>query len=84
MHLEEKFSGPINLGNPVEFTILELANIIKELTDTQSKIISKPLPQDDPKQRKPDIALAKVKLNWEPKIALKEGLLKTIEYFKQW
>jgi len=83
MDMKENFPGPINLGNPVEFTILELANIVKELTKSQSKIILKPLPQDDPRQRQPDISLAKEKLNWEPKIHLKEGLLKTIAYFSK-
>lgn len=82
MALEENFPGPMNLGNPVEFTILELANLVKEMTGSKSKIILNPLPQDDPKQRQPNITLAKNKLNWEPKITLKEGLIKTIDYFK--
>ncbi len=83
MNLDEPFPGPMNLGNPGEFTILELANEIKSLVNSNSKIILRPLPQDDPKQRQPDITLAKAKLNWEPKIALKEGLIKTIHYFEQ-
>ena len=74
--------GPINLGNPDEFTILELAQKIIELTNSKSKIIFKELPQDDPKQRQPDIVLAKTKFNWQPKIKLEDGLIKTIEYFK--
>ena len=74
--------GPINLGNPDEFTILELAQKIIELTNSKSKLIFKTLPQDDPKQRQPDITLAKQKLNWQPKIKLQDGLIKTIEYFK--
>ena len=74
--------GPINLGNPDEFTILELAKKIIKLTNSKSKIIFKELPQDDPKQRQPDIVLAKTKFNWQPKIKLEDGLIKTIEYFK--
>ena len=74
--------GPINLGNPDEFTILELAKKIIKLTNSKSKIIFKELPQDDPKQRQPDITVAKQKLNWQPKIKLQDGLIKTIEYFK--
>ena len=79
---DDDFVGPVNVGNPVEFTILQLAEKVIELTGSKSKIIYKPLPQDDPLQRKPDISLAKEKLNWEPKIPLNKGLLKTIEYFK--
>lgn len=82
MDLSENYPGPMNLGNPVEFTILELANLIKEMTNSKSNIILNPLPQDDPKQRRPDITLAKEKLNWQPSIALKEGLIKTIDYFR--
>lgn len=76
------FVGPVNLGNPGEFTIIELAQKVIELTGSQSEIIFKPLPSDDPKQRCPDITLAKAKLDWEPKISLEQGLVKTIEYFK--
>jgi len=75
--------GPINLGNPDEFTILELAQKIIKLTNSKSKIIFKELPQDDPKQREPDITLAKTKLNWQPKVKLEEGLIKTIKYFEE-
>jgi UDP-glucuronate decarboxylase len=78
----ENFIGPVNLGIPKEFTIKELAKKVLELTGSKSKIVYKPLPQDDPKRRCPDISLAKEKLNWEPKINLEEGLKKTIEYFK--
>ncbi|MGC8765587.1 MAG: UDP-glucuronic acid decarboxylase family protein [Brevinematia bacterium] len=78
----ENFSGPVNLGNPDEFTILELAKLVLELTGSKSKIVYKPLPPDDPKQRQPDITLAKEKLGWRPKIKLREGLIKTIEYFE--
>lgn len=77
----DDFVGPVNLGNPNEFTMLELAQKVLELTNSKSKLIFEPLPQDDPKQRQPNIDLAKEKLNWEPKIQLEEGLTKTIEYF---
>ncbi|RDU58624.1 UDP-glucuronic acid decarboxylase family protein [Helicobacter sp. MIT 99-5507] len=83
MNSKDGFYGPINIGNPNEFSILELAQNILELTKSKSKLIFKPLPQDDPKQRKPDISLAKKELNFEPKTELKEGLLKTIQYFKK-
>ncbi len=76
------FIGPVNLGNPNEFSMLELADQIIRLTGSKSKITFKPLPMDDPQQRQPNIELAKEKLHWEPKIQLSEGLLKTIEYFK--
>ncbi|MEL0644035.1 UDP-glucuronic acid decarboxylase family protein [Olleya sp. Ti.3.14] len=77
------FLGPVNLGNPNEFTMLELAETIIRLTNSKSKLIFMPLPQDDPKQRQPDISLAKAKLNgWEPNIQLEDGLTKTIAYFK--
>jgi len=80
---QEGFIGPVNLGNPGEFTILELAKKVIQFTGSKSKIVFKELPIDDPKQRKPDISLAKEKLNWEPKIRLDEGLKKTIDYFKK-
>ncbi len=83
MNSPNDFLGPVNLGNPNEFTMLELAETIIKLTNSTSKIIFMPLPKDDPKQRQPDISLAKEKLNgWEPKIQLEEGLQKTISYFK--
>lgn len=81
MATSDDFIGPINIGNPNEFTIRQLAEKVIELTGAQSKIIYKPLPNDDPKQRQPDISLAKSKLDWEPTIQLNEGLIKTIEYF---
>ena len=81
MMQRDSFIGPVNLGNPSEFTISSLAQKIIELTGSKSKIIYKDLPQDDPKQRSPDIRLARRKLGWEPKIKLEEGLKKTIEYF---
>ena len=83
MNTDNSFIGPVNIGNPNEFTMLELAQKVIELTDSKSKIVFCPLPSDDPKQRKPDIQLAKTRLNWEPEIQLQEGLLKTIDYFKQ-
>ena len=76
------FVGPVNIGNPSEFSILELANEVLALTNSKSKLIFHPLPQDDPKQRKPDISLAKKELDWQPKVALKDVLVKTIEYFE--
>lgn len=82
MNSRDGFTGPVNLGNPGEFTMLELANKVIELTDSNSKIVYKPLPQDDPTQRKPVIDLAKKELDWEPTIMLEEGLKRTIEYFK--
>jgi UDP-glucuronate decarboxylase len=81
MNSEKEFIGPINIGNPVEFTIIELAKLIIELTKSKSKLIYKQLPQDDPKQRRPNIELVKSKLNWEPKIQMGIGLPKTIDYF---
>ena len=80
--LPDDFLGPVNLGNPVEFTIKELAEHIVELTASKSELVYKPLPTDDPLQRKPDITLAKEKLGWEPDIQLKDGLIKTIAYFR--
>ena len=82
MENKEGFNGPVNLGNPVETSILDFAKFIIELTNSKSKIVFLPLPSDDPTQRKPDITLAKEKLNWEPVVNVKDGLLKTIEYFK--
>ena len=83
MNNKDKFIGPVNIGNPEEFTIQELAEkVLKLIPESRSKIIYKDLPADDPRQRKPDISLAKAKLGWEPKIKLEEGLKKTIEYFR--
>lgn len=81
MATEDEFIGPVNIGNPGEFTILQLAEKIIELTGSHSKIVYIPLPSDDPMQRKPDISLAQEKLGWQPKIGLDEGLRKTIAYF---
>ena len=82
MNSRDGFTGPVNLGNPAEFTMLELAQKVIELTGTNSKIVYLPLPQDDPTQRKPVIDLAEKELNWKPTIPLEEGLLKTIDYFR--
>jgi UDP-glucuronate decarboxylase len=81
MGTPENFIGPINIGNPGEFTILQLAQKIIELTNSKSKLVFLPLPQDDPIQRQPDITLAQDKLKWQPNISLEEGLIKTINYF---
>ncbi len=81
MNGPDDFTGPVNLGNPDEFTILELARKVIDLTGTRSKIVFNPLPSDDPRQRQPDITLAYNKLGWKPKIKLEEGLRKTIDYF---
>lgn len=78
----DDFIGPVNLGNPDEFTILELAERIIDITGSKSKVVFKPLPADDPKQRQPDTTLAKNKLDWTPKVKLEDGLKKTIEYFE--
>jgi UDP-glucuronate decarboxylase len=83
MESRDGLTGPVNMGNPDEFSMLELAETIIELTGSKSSIIHKPLPEDDPRQRRPDIHLAKTELGWEPKIALREGLKLTIGYFKQ-
>ncbi|HPT14793.1 MAG TPA: SDR family oxidoreductase [Bacteroidales bacterium] len=82
MGSRDEFTGPVNIGNPNEFTILELAEKVIDLTGSKSKIVRMPLPADDPMQRQPDISLAKKELDWEPKIQLEEGLRKTIAYFK--
>jgi len=79
---KDDFIGPVNIGNPGEFTIKELAEQVISLTGSKSGIVYKPLPSDDPKQRCPDISLAKKNLGWEPTIKLAEGLKKTIEYFR--
>lgn len=82
MATPDSFIGPINLGNPHEFTILQLAQKVIEMTDSKSKIVMRPLPQDDPKQRKPDITLAQKTIDYNPNILLEEGLKKTIAYFE--
>ncbi len=84
MHAPEEVTGPINLGNPGEFTMLELAQTVIQLTDSKSELVFEELPEDDPKQRQPDITQAKEKLGWEPKVDLAAGLKPTIKYFKQY
>jgi UDP-glucuronate decarboxylase len=83
MNSSPDLTGPINLGNPVEFTMLELAENVLRLTGSTSKLTFKPLPQDDPKQRQPNISMAKEKLGWQPKVSLEDGLVETIAYFKK-
>lgn len=82
MDSEPEFTGPVNLGNPGEFSIRERAETIIEIAGSRSKIVSRPLPSDDPKQRRPDISLAQEKLGWTPAIPLREGLARTIPYFE--
>ena len=82
MGSDREFTGPVNIGNPGEFTIRELAEAVIELTGAKTKLVMRPLPSDDPKQRRPDIALARDKLGWEPKIALRQGLERMIAYFR--
>jgi UDP-glucuronate decarboxylase len=82
MNGSDDFVGPVNIGNPDEFTIRQLAELTIELTGSKSKLVNRPLPQDDPTQRKPEIALARKHLGWEPKVKLREGLAKTIEWFR--
>ena len=83
MNSRDDFFGPINLGNPIEFSILDLAKKVIQLTGSNSKLLFKPLPEDDPKQRKPDIGLAEKELEWKPTIELNKGLERTINYFKE-
>jgi UDP-glucuronate decarboxylase len=83
MNSPDDLTGPVNLGNPVEFSILELAQKVIKMTGINSKIVTKPLPPDDPIQRKPDITLATKHLSWKPSVKLDEGLKKTIKYFKE-
>lgn len=82
METEVGFTGPVNVGNPSEFTMLELAELVLNLTKSRSRLVFRPLPSDDPRQRQPDIALAREKLNWEPKVSLHDGLQRTIAYFR--
>ncbi|MGN6136320.1 MAG: UDP-glucuronic acid decarboxylase family protein [Aureliella sp.] len=82
MNASDDFVGPVNIGNPGEFTIKELAELVIELTGVSSKLVLKPLPADDPTRRRPDITLAKSRLDWQPKVPLRDGLAKTIEWFR--
>jgi UDP-glucuronate decarboxylase len=81
MNTGDDVTGPVNIGNPNEFTIHELASMVIDLTGSRSRIVHRPLPQDDPRQRRPDISKADEFLNWAPKTALRNGLIRTIEYF---
>ena len=83
MNSSADFTGPINIGNPGEFTMLELADQVLKLTDSKSKLVFNPLPADDPKNRQPDISMVKSKLGWAPKVSLEDGLKETIDYFKR-
>lgn len=83
MESEPGFTGPVNMGNPGEFTMLELAEKVLKLVGEKSKLTFHPLPTDDPKQRQPDITLAKEKLGWEPRVALEDGLNETVAYFRK-
>ena len=83
MNTGPDFTGPVNIGNPVEFTMIELAELVLRLTGSKSKLIFKALPQDDPKQRKPNIQIATTKLDWIPKVSLNDGLLETVHYFRK-
>lgn len=83
MESADGFTGPVNLGNPCEFTMLELAEKVLQLTGSRSKLVFKPLPSDDPRQRQPDISLARAQLDWEPKVALEDGLKETVAYFRK-
>jgi UDP-glucuronate decarboxylase len=82
METPADFPGPINIGNPGEFTMLELAEMVLDLTRSTSRLVYQPLPADDPKQRQPDISLARDRLNWAPKVSLTDGLKETIAYFR--
>ncbi|MDB5557339.1 MAG: NAD-dependent epimerase/dehydratase, partial [Enterovirga sp.] len=82
MDTPPEVTGPINLGNPGEFSIAELADIVLDLTGSRSRVVYKPLPSDDPRQRRPDITIARTELGWEPKVQLREGLVRTIAYFE--
>jgi UDP-glucuronate decarboxylase len=83
MATDRSFTGPVNIGNPGEFTMLELAELVLRLSGSKSKLVYQALPSDDPKQRQPNIELAKQKLDWKPKVGLEDGLKETIAYFKK-
>ena len=83
METPDDFTGPVNLGNPGEFTIRELADTVIDITGSRSPLVFADLPENDPRQRQPDIALARSALNWEPEVALRDGLVKTVAYFEQ-
>jgi UDP-glucuronate decarboxylase len=81
---QEELVGPVNLGNPDEYSIKELALMIREIAGSSSEIVNRPLPKDDPVRRKPDIAIAKEKLGWAPQVAIREGLSRTVAYFREY
>jgi UDP-glucuronate decarboxylase len=83
MNSPDEIAGPMNLGNPDEFTIAELAEKVPKLTNSKSDLVYRPLPSDDPRQRKPDITYAQKTINWQPRVPLEDGLLRTIEYFDE-
>ena len=83
MGTDDTVTGPVNIGNPAEFSIRELANVVIDLTGSQSKVVSRPLPTDDPRQRQPDISLARRVLEWSPRTPLNDGLKRTIAYFEE-
>ena len=83
MNTDKEITGPFNLGNPVEYSIIEIANLILKMTNSKSKLSFEKLPQDDPQKRRPNISLARKYLHWEPKIELEDGLKSTIKYFKR-
>ena len=83
LHMDERFLGPINLGNPNEFNMIDLAKIIIDITNSKSELVFKPLPQNDPMKRKPDISLAQEKLNFSINVSIEEGIQKTVEYFRR-
>jgi UDP-glucuronate decarboxylase len=80
---QDKIIGPVNLGNQGEYSIKDLAMMVREISGSSSEIVFRPLPQDDPVRRKPDVTLAKEKLGWEPKVSVREGLIRTINYFRE-
>jgi UDP-glucuronate decarboxylase len=81
MRSPDSVTGPVNLGNPAEFTVLELAELVQDITGTSSRLVYLPIPEDDPQQRKPDISLAEASLGWRPKVALRDGLERTVDHF---
>jgi UDP-glucuronate decarboxylase len=83
MQSPDDFTGPVNIGNPTEFSMIELAELVLRLVGSSSTIVFMPLPQDDPRQRRPDISLAKSKLGWQPAVSLEDGLKETIAYFRR-
>ena len=83
MNAPDHFVGPVNIGNPGEFTIKELADLVLEITGSKSQLVQRPLPADDPTRRRPDITLAREQLDWEPQVVLRDGLERTIDWFRK-